>query len=196
MTTVVLHPEWPVAEAAGHSVEADTSFEARAPRRIVRRVLSFLLFAAVLVVLWPAQFGGITGLTVVSGESMQPTYYTSDLVISLRQPSYAVGDVVSYVVPSGQPGAGGRVIHRILTVVDVNGAPVYTTQGDNNPSIDPWQFGSADVLGKAVASIPSIGSVFGSQSSVLFVGLACGLLVTVLMWRSGGSAEVGKHRIK
>jgi signal peptidase len=147
-----------------------------------------------VALVWPAQFGGITGLTVVDGHSMEPLYHTGDLVISVRQPAYAVGDVVSYQVPEGQPGAGGRVIHRIVAVD--NG--VYSTLGDNNPDLDPWRFESGDVLGKAVFMIPSIGAigtVLGSQAG-LIAGLACGLLVTILLWRSGGSssAERGKHR--
>ena len=72
---------------------------------VVGRLRVMLAVGAVL--LWPAPLGGVVGLTVVSGHSMEPTYHSGDLVITARQPSYAAGDIVSYVVPAGEFGGGG-----------------------------------------------------------------------------------------
>lgn len=155
---------------------------------------SVILFVVALVFLWPAQFGGITGLTVVSGQSMEPTYVSGDLVVSVRQASYEPGDIVSYTVPAGQPGEGGRVIHRIFTVDTSSGAAVYLTKGDNNPDIDPWRFGADDVMGKALFAIPAVGAVLGGVSNPIVVGLASGLLVTMLMWRIGSEPQKRRHR--
>jgi signal peptidase len=185
------------AEAEAAAVGTTTKEGESAPRkkhRLLRFVISTAIFIAVLVALWPAQYGGITGLTVVSGHSMEPTYHTGDLVVSLKKPSYAPGDVVSYLLPAGQPGAGGRVIHRILSVDSSSGAPVYTTIGDNNPSVDPWHFGTADVLGKAVFSVPSIGSLLNATSNPLIIGLGSGLVVLVLVWRIGSAYERRRSR--
>jgi signal peptidase len=164
------------------------------PRRPWRYVVSVGIFLVAVVLLWPAQFGGLTGLTVVNGHSMEPTYYTGDLVVSFRLPNYAPGDIVSYRVPSGQPGAGGRVIHRIFSEATTGGRTVFTTKGDNNPSTDPWNFVTGDVLGKALFSIPAIGSVLGGASNPIVVGLASGLLVTVLLWRIGSAPKKRRHR--
>ena len=163
-------------------------------RRPLKYVGSIVIFLIALVVLWPAQFGGFTGLTVVNGHSMEPTYHTGDLVVTLRLPSYHFGDIISFKVPDGQPGAGGRVIHRIFNADQVNGQTVYTTKGDNNPSVDPWHPGNADVLGKALFSIPSIGSVLGGASNPIVVGLVAGGLVTLLMWRIGSAPKKRRHR--
>ena len=182
---------------ADDSVESplpETVEAAREPRRPWRYVVSVLVFLAALVILWPAQFGGLTGLTVVNGHSMEPTYHTGDLVVSLRLPSYAPGDIVSYLVPKGQPGAGGRVIHRVFSEATTGGRTVFTTKGDNNPSTDPWHFSTGDVLGKALFSIPAIGSVLGGASNPIVVGLASGLLVTVLLWRIGSAPKKRRHR--
>jgi signal peptidase len=184
--------------------EAPVSFEpepgdtvttdAPTKRGPLRYLGSIVIFIIALVVLWPAQFGGFTGLTVVNGHSMQPTYYTGDLVVTLRLPSYQPGDIISFKVPEGQPGAGGRVIHRIFSDTKVNGQMVYTTKGDNNPSVDPWHPGNGDILGKALFSIPAIGSVLGGASNPIVVGLVAGILVTLLVWRIGSAPKKRRHR--
>lgn len=155
----------------------------------VRRILSTLVVVGAIAVLWPAQFGGITGLTIVNGHSMEPTYVTGDLVVTVRQFGYLPGDVVSYTVPEGQPGAGGRVIHRVIdedavsAATGADGAVLpFVSQGDNNPDVDPWRFGAADVMGRAVFAVPGVGSLIGSLGNPLVVGLGVGLLVTVVLW--------------
>lgn len=157
----------------------------RSPRRAVRAVLGWLLLAAAVVVLWPAPWGGFTGLTIVSGHSMEPTYHTGDLVVTARQPGYAVGDVVSYRVPAGQPGSGGRVIHRIVSIED----GVIHTLGDNNADVDPWVFTATDIAGRAVLRIPGLGLLWGPQVFPLIIAAVVGLGVTILLWPSKPEAE-------
>lgn len=156
-----------------------------------RRILGWLLLGVAIVLLWPAQFGGITGLTVVNGRSMEPGYRTGDLIISIRQPSYAVGDVVSFQVPEGQAGAGGRVIHRIVEVGTVDGRPQFTSQGDNNPRADAWRFGAQDVLGRAVLRVPGAGGWLAPGGSPLLLAIALGAVVTLLLW---GEDRPPRHR--
>ncbi|MCU1414515.1 MAG: signal peptidase [Microbacteriaceae bacterium] len=168
-------------------IEAPAAAEAPTPKkhRVLRLVISLVVFGVALLALWPAQYGGFTGLTIVNGHSMEPTYHTGDLVLSLREPAYQPGEVVSYLIPKGQPGAGGRVIHRVLSVSTTTGTAVYTTQGDNNTSTDPWHFGSSDVLGKAVFSVPSIGTLLGKLANPLILGLAAAAAVFGIVWRFG-----------
>ncbi len=165
------------------------------PRRSAWGILgSVVVFVIALVLLWPAQFGGITGLTIVSGQSMEPTYGSGDLVISIKQSSYEPGDVLSYMVPAGQPGEGGRVIHRVFSIDSSSGEASYITKGDNNPNLDPWRFSADDVMGKALLHIPAVGAVLGGVSNPIVVGLASGLLVTMLMWRIGSKPQKRRHR--
>ncbi|MBF0817094.1 signal peptidase I [Microbacterium paludicola] len=159
----------------------------------VRGVVGWLLLALAVVLLWPAQFGGLTGLTVVNGHSMEPVYRTDDLVASFRQTGYAVGDIVSYRVPQGQPGAGGRVIHRIASASDVDGETVYTTQGDNNPQADPWTIRDGDILGRAIVAVPGVGAGLTPEGAPLILALSLGVIVTVLLWGDGGRARARKN---
>lgn len=151
-----------------------------------------ILFVVAVALLWPARYGGISGLTVVSGHSMEPTFHTGDLLLSIRQPSYRVGDIISYTVAAGQPGAGGRVIHRIAAIDD---SGRYRTQGDNNPDSDPWRSTSGDVMGREIFSIPGVGTLLGPASAPAALGLVFGGLVTVLIWRSDTSGDrAGRRR--
>ena len=161
----------------------------RKPRRMARTVLSLVFSLLCLLILWPAQYGGVTGLTVVNGHSMERTYFTGDLIVSIKKPSYQVGDVVSYMVPQGQDGAGGRVIHRIFAITVVDGATVYSTKGDNNSSVDPWTFGRSDIMGAALFSIPKVGSVLGGVSNPLILGLLSGVLVASIIWKTAPSPK-------
>lgn len=167
----------------------------------VRRFFSILAAAAIIGVLWPAQFGGITGLTIVSGQSMEPLYRTGDLVVTVRQPDYSVGDIVSYSVPAGQPGEGGRVIHRIIgkdavgAASGTDGAALpFASQGDNNPDVDPWHFAASDVMGAALFSVPGVGTIIGSLGDPIVIGLGAGLLVTIVLWPKRPPARSHRHR--
>lgn len=149
----------------------------------VRRIFGWALLAGLIALLWPATWGGLFGVTIVSGFSMQPAYETDDVVITMRQLSYDVGDVISYKVPEGQDGAGGRVIHRIIATDNSTAEASFTTQGDNNPSVDPWIFTADDVVGEAMLRVPRIGVAF-SGSNGLLVGAVAGIAVLVVLWPS------------
>lgn len=189
MTSSILEPLAPESE------KDEGAQQRRRRGTLAGRIVSTLLFIVAVVLLWPAQFGGVTGLTVVNGHSMEPTYHTGDLVLSIRQPGYSAGDIVSYSVPAGQPGAGGRVIHRVFSLDASSGATTYTTKGDNNPSVDPWHFGTSEVLGKAIFMVPGIGAVFGGSTSSLMIGLLAGVAVTVVIW-TAGSRRKRRHRAR
>jgi signal peptidase len=101
---------------------------------------------------WPSTLGGCTTLTIVSGHSMEPTYYTGDLVVSRCGPP-AVGDVVVYTPPDLERG---RIIHRVVAGDAEAG---WVIQGDNNDFLDPWRPHADDVLGIARVHAPGLGRV-------------------------------------
>jgi len=177
------------ASLAPDAPEADAAEPGRVARTWggMRQIIGWVVLGIAIVLLWPAQLGGLTGLTVVNGHSMEPTYVTDDLIVSMRQPHYHVGDIVSYEVPAGQNGAGGRVIHRIVSVQTVDGAMVYGTRGDNNPQADPWVIGDADVLGRAVLRLPGVGIALTPDGAPIVLAVALGAVVTLLLW--GGDAR-------
>lgn len=123
------------------------------PRRLLGLATSSIWLIGALVVgwfLWPSSLGGCTTLTIVSGEFMEPTYYTGDLVVS-RCGEVAPGDVIVYNPPNL---GGARIIHRI---VDGNADDGWIVQGDNNDFLDPWEPTDDDILGRAVLHLPQVG---------------------------------------
>ena len=122
------------------------------PRRLLGAATSIVWILGALGVgwvLWPSSLGGCTTLTIVSGHSMEPTYYTGDLVVSRCGP-VEIGDVIVYNPPDV---GGARVIHRIIDG-DASG---WIVQGDNNDFLDPWTPTGDDILGSAVLHLPQVG---------------------------------------
>lgn len=124
--------------------------------------------------LWPSSLGGCTTLTIVSGRSMEPTYYTGDLVVSRCGP-VEVGDVIVYSPPD-VPGA--RIIHRI-----VDGTPEgWIVQGDNNDFLDPWTPTADDIAGHAVLRVAGAGKVASILLSPLTWISLLVVALAVIVW--------------
>jgi signal peptidase I len=114
----------------------------------------WVLFAALVYLVLPTSLGGVTSYVMVSGSSMNPTYTHGDLLILREAPTYEVGDIITYRVPDGEPGAGLGVVHRI---VGGDATAGYVTQGDNNGFLDPWRPHDQDVLGQVEIHLPGLG---------------------------------------
>ncbi|RHA41972.1 S24/S26 family peptidase [Cellulomonas rhizosphaerae] len=160
------------------TVETTHAAPAGNRRRVLRAVVSVLFYGSIALAawfLWPTSLGGCTTMTVVSGHSMEPTYYTGDIVLA-RCGEPSVGDIVVY----SPPGIGGdaRIIHRI-----VDGTPAgWTLQGDNNDFIDAFTPSDDDVVGVAKIRIPKL-ALLGSALTSPFVW--CGMIalsLAILMW--------------
>jgi signal peptidase I len=124
-------------------------------RRLASRTvrLSALVGSAVLVLGWffvfrPTSLGGPAGYVLVSGTSMEPTYDTGDLVITQRQDSYAVGDIVQFRVKRA------LLIHRIVGGDPVDG---FLVRGDNNDVEDGFRPTPATIEGKAWLHLSGVG---------------------------------------
>jgi signal peptidase I len=142
------------------------------------------LVVAVAWLLLPLQYGGSLGTTVVSGHSMEPTYWTGDLVVTWRTGDYEVGDAVVYQVPEGEPGEGLHVVHRVVEETDRG----FVMLGDNNDEPDLWTPTADDVLGEVVLHVPEGGRWMRLLLSPLALALLCGVLVTLAVV-SGGRDE-------
>jgi signal peptidase len=126
-----------------------------------------LLLAAWYALLAPTSIGGGTAYVEVSGHSMDGTYQTGDLVVTRRQDSYSVGDVITF------RASGGQVIHRIIEGNEEQG---YRTQGDNNPDADPWRPKNEDVVGRAWIRLPGAAWIWHLPANPLFAGGVAGVV--------------------
>jgi signal peptidase len=144
--------------------------------------LVFAVVFSLVVVGWvaflrPVRLGGTASFVMVQGTSMDPTYHTGDLVITHKQSSYGVGDVIAYEVPHGDVGVGLTVIHRIIGGSATSG---FITQGDNNPTADDWRPKLADVQGSAWFVAPRGGRILAFlHAPIPLAGIAAS---AVVMW--------------
>lgn len=142
-----------------------------------------LVFLAWFLMLRPAALGGPATYSIVSGHSMEPTLQPGDYVIARAQDDYDVGDIVMFEVP------GGVVIHRIVSGSADTG---FTTRGDNNVGVDPWQPAGESILGEAWVHVPELGRLIAVVRGPVGIGIMAGLLTSLGIMRM--TTPRGRHR--
>jgi signal peptidase I len=150
------------------------------------------LTVAWFVLLRPSFIGGPASYVMVSGESMEPTLSSGDLVVTQKEDAYRVGDLVAFRVPKGEHGEGALVIHRIVRGTAADG---FTTQGDNNDWLDPWSVKAADIVGKKWVSVPGAGRWLDVlRTPMLLAGLAGSLVVSLILMEESGRWSPRRRR--
>ena len=112
---------------------------------------------------------------IVLTDSMYPEIKSGDLIINktVDPEAVQVGDVISFFDPAGN---GTTIVtHRVVEVVDENGAKMFRTRGDNNNTDDRLLVGAQDIVGTYQNRIPGAGNV------ALFMQTTTGLIVCVVM---------------
>lgn len=148
---------------------------------MLSRIRYSSFFAAFLVVLtltaWlvflPIQFGGVTAYVMVNGNSMEPTYYMGDLVITRREASYEKGDIVTYF----NSDINQYVIHRIVG----RESGRFVLQGDNNAWLDNERPTIESITGKAWLHFPGLGTWLARLQTPLGLSLLAGLIFFTLL---------------
>jgi len=91
--------------------------------------------------------------TIISG-SMRPTLEVGDVVIVAKVSADTVkpGDIIQF-----REAEGVTTVHRVVEIQEIEGKKVFITQGDANREPDATPVLPANVVGKAVFSIPKVG---------------------------------------
>ena len=144
--------------------------------RVCSISVTLLVVIGWFLFLRPTILGGPAGYILVSGNSMLPGLESGDLVVTARQTSYAVGDVVVYRIPAGEVGEGAKIVHRIIGVEPQGG---YVVQGDNRDKPDKWRPLRSDVEGKVQVHVPKLGMVFSYLHQPIGLALIAGLTTIV-----------------
>ena len=102
--------------------------------------------------------GTTTPLVVVTSESMLPTLEVNDLlVLQGRAPEdIAVNDIIVF---RASWYTEAPIVHRVVSIEEVNGTYRYYTRGDNNPSQDFVYRTYEDIVGVLVWRIPQVGGI-------------------------------------
>jgi len=168
-------------------------------RQAGRWVCGSALLAAVIVamlVLLPSLFGW-QRYAIVSG-SMTGTYDRGTLVLDEVVPvaDLEVGDVITYLPPSGA-GPDHLITHRIAWIrKDPNGARIFRTKGDANQVADPWTFRlSQPTQARVRFGVPHVGRVLWALSRkdvrmiiIALPALLIALSTLIALWRQLGEA--------
>ena len=161
----------------------------RTHRHLARTAADIVGFVAIILLawyLWPATLGGDTHIVVVQGHSMEPTFQLGDALIVKDHPQPHVGDIIVFHIPADEPAGGMMVVHRIRSIRPDG---TYQTQGDNRTTADTFLITNHDVIGSPVHTIPRLGRLIGLASSPTLVGLATGLIATMLLWPTRRTAN-------
>jgi signal peptidase I len=168
-------------------------------RQAGRWVCGSALLAAVIVamlVLLPSLFGW-QRYAIVSG-SMTGTYDRGTLVLDEVVPvaDLKVGDVITYLPPSGA-GPDHLITHRIAWIgKDGSGGRIFRTKGDANQVADPWTFRlSQPTQARVRFGVPHVGRVLWALSRkdvrmviIALPALLIALSTLIALWRALGEA--------
>ncbi|MCM1012076.1 MULTISPECIES: signal peptidase I [unclassified Brevibacterium] len=144
------------------------------------------LALAVAVGVVPKVMNG-AALTVLTG-SMEPTYEPGDIVVSVPQDQYRIGDPVTFQPRSNVPML---ITHRVVAVTDSADGRTYVTRGDANGD-DDEPIVEAQVMGKVLYSIPKLGYVqqaVGGNKGLLVAGIGFVLIAYAAYALVSGAIE-------
>lgn len=108
-----------------------------------------LLAGVVALLIWSP-----VKLTVVAGNSMYPTYNSGDLVVSMKQAEYTVGDVLVFQPDEIADCSRCNVVHRII---DGDAGTGWVMQGDNNPNRDGFLATTENTQGAVIWHVSMVG---------------------------------------
>lgn len=154
-------------------------------------IISVIVIAAAVLVLLivlltpsgsPPSIGGYTALRITTG-SMAPTYEIDTmLLVKKTDPSeIREGDVISFY--SSDPALDGAVnTHRVVSVEEDEGKPVYITKGDGNNTVDSYNVKAEDLIGKVVGSSMLLGKISRLVSNpIIFIPVILVPLAVILI---------------
>lgn len=180
-----------------------TRAERHRARQVRRRRLRRLRLAGVITVtaLCMATAAGIVtmhiGVRPVLTGSMQPDYGPGALLVTRQvQTSSLRPGMIVLIVP---PGEHAPYAHRVATITGTAKAPVITTKGDANRTVDPWHAKIiAPNVSVVIGSVPGIGSLLVDihGSGQIILAMLGGLLVAWagVRWALGAPAGPSVRR--
>jgi len=99
-------------------------------------------------------------LRAVLTGSMEPTFKVGGVVLSrpVDPRSINVGDVIVFRASTARGAEDAPLItHRVVSIREEAGQPVFKTRGDNNDTEDSFDVFARDVTGKVVVHVPYLG---------------------------------------
>ena len=150
-----------IAPAIGYIIIQNSSLTPKQLKREKKRKqsngLSWTTAAIFCVIIIFFSFGYLgVKPTVISSGSMQPALHMGDiaLVKKIDPTELQEGDVIQYVNQHNI-----TIVHRLISIENKEGEPIFTTKGDANEEPDFPSIKKNRILGKNVFTIPKIGFI-------------------------------------
>ncbi|MEM2902264.1 MAG: signal peptidase I [Candidatus Bathyarchaeia archaeon] len=139
-------------------------------------------------------------LAYVPSRSMEPTLRVGDLVVieGVEPREISLGDILVFYVPGHYGEDSYRIVHRVVTVVQVDGTLGFETKGDNNPSSDLYRWGyipASHVVGVVKYRIPYVGYLAIKLREPLGI-LIVVLIILIFVVTEFTGLNKGKHKEK
>lgn len=154
------------------------------PSILVALMIVFL--SALWISLAPVQLGGQVAYVIISGNSMEPSFHTGDLVIVQKTLTFKIGDIAAY----NNTELRHIVFHRIIG----KELDRFIFKGDHNTWVDSYRPLKQELIGKLWIHFPMIGKAIQwarlpinfTIISTLIGGIFMG---TLLMEKSSNKSE-------
>ena len=157
----------------------------RTSKSLLTATFSLLILAFWFVMLRPTLLGGPATYLIISGISMEPTFWDGDLVVVRQRDRYQVGDIIAYRVDDYYVSQK-YIIHRIVGETPHS---AFLTQGDNRSNIDPWTPTHDRIIGGSFLHVPRLGLLIAFlQKEPWRVAAAAGIFMLLAM------VPLGPHR--
>jgi signal peptidase len=136
-----------------------------------------------------------TPFMIVTTGSMEPTIMVGDLIYVKGVPAdeLNIGDIITFIPPS-EYVRGARVTHRIVSIEYTKDEIYFKTQGDNNPSVDPWTVASGDIIGRQSGIVKGLGGFFLWVKTPAGMATLAAVLVVYMFWPNIMQTIGGKRK--
>ncbi len=151
----------------------------RRARPRARSIIAAGLCAVILLLTWPARWGGFFTFVIVSGDSMEPTLRSGDIALVRPRSAYAVGEVVAYRLPATASPSRPNVIHRVIAIEDDHSLRL---QGDNRAVPDGFLVPRDDVVGSMRLRLPRAGLALWVLSRWWMLAAVAAAITTIVLW--------------
>jgi len=153
--------------------------------QIIEAIKTVLLITLVLETYLGAVYisNNFTPFMIVTTGSMEPTINVGDLIYVKGVPAdeLQVGDIITFIPPSDYV-RGARVTHRIVEISYGKDEIYFKTQGDANPSVDPWTITSGEIIGRQSGIVRGLGGFFLWVKTPAGMATLASILVVYMFW--------------
>ncbi len=153
--------------------------------QIIEAIKTVLLITLVLETYMGAVYisNNFTPFMIVTTGSMVPTINVGDMIYvkGIAPSDLNVGDIITFTPPSDYL-RGSTVTHRIIAISYTEDEIYFKTQGDNNPSVDPWTITSGEIIGRQTGILRNVGGFFLWVKTPAGMASLGSVLVLYMFW--------------